>query len=58
MSKKEHCVLQTHLKQRRALKVRFCEWCGVNSNRLTFAVRREYSAKLDLHAFALQSVLL
>ena len=32
MSKNEHCVLQTHLKQRRALKVRFCEWRGVNSN--------------------------
>ncbi len=32
MSKNEHCVLQTHLKQRRALKARFCEWRGVNSN--------------------------
>ena len=23
---KEHCVLQTHWKQRKALKARFCEW--------------------------------
>ena len=27
---REHCVLQTHWKQRRASKMRFCEWRGVN----------------------------
>ena len=44
MSKNEHCVLQTHLKQRRALKARFCEWRGVNSNPDIEICRYKFSA--------------
>ena len=35
---REHCVLQTHWQQRKALKARFCKWCEVNVTRRKEAV--------------------
>ena len=44
----EQCVCKTYLKQRRALKARFCEWSGVNSNFFCYESAMKLSIKKAL----------